>query len=225
MRSCFSTFAVMVCVLLTGCATTIQTDVTAFHEWPSQLPNKSFVFERSGEQANNLEHRSYENLVRNELLRLGLAESASLQSAGLKVAISYDINVRDVRVVQPVLLDPWYGSPFYGPRWRGHGYYSPYYGPFYGPLHSPLYGAFYSPFWHAPPIVQQQETRYQLANRQLKIVIAQAADSRKLYDVTVSSEGVNTALAAVMPYMVRSAFADFPGKSGVPRRIELKMKD
>lgn len=217
MRNRLSIFAVTLCILLTGCASTIQSNVTAFHEWPSELRNKSFVFQRTSEQENNLEHRAYENLVRTELLRLGLAESANLQSAGLKVAMSYDINVRDIRVVEPVLLDPWYGSAFYGPRWRGHGYYSPFYGPFYGP--------YYSPFFYAPPIVQQRETRYQLANRQLKIVMSQAADSRKIYDVTVSSEGTNTSLAAVMPYLVRSAFADFPGKSGVPRRIELKMKE
>lgn len=211
MRSRFSKFAVTLCILLTGCATTIQSEVTAFHEWPSELRNKSFVFERKNEQENNLEHRAYENLVRAELLRLGLVESTNPQSAGLKVALNYGINVRDVRVVEPVLLDPWYGSPFYGPRWRGHGYYGPFYSPYY------------SPFWYAPPIVQQRETRYQLANRQLKIGISQAADARKLYDVTVASEGTNTSLAAVMPYMVRSAFAGFPGKSGMPRRIELKM--
>jgi hypothetical protein len=207
-------FVVALCMLLAGCATTIQSEVTAFHEWPSELRNNSFAFERTADQENNLEHRAYENLVRDELLRLGLVQSANPQSAGLKVAMSYGINVRDVRVVQPVVVDPWYGSPFYGapfygPRWRGYGYYGP----------------FYSPFWYAPPLVEQRETRYQLANRHLKVVISRAADSKKLYDVTVNSEGTNTSLAAVMPYMVRSAFADFPGKNGVPRRIELKMKD
>ena len=30
--------------------------------------------------------------------------------------------------------------------------------------------------------------------------------------------------AAVMPYMVRSAFTDFPGKSGVPHYVELKVR-
>lgn len=216
MENRFSAIVVMLCLVLTGCATTIQSEVTAFHEWPAELRNNSFVFERTAQQENNLEHRAYEKLVRDELLRLGLTEAADLQSAGLKVAMNYSINVRDVRVVQPVIVDSWYGSPFYGPRWYGHGYYSPYYGPFYSP--------FYSPFWYAPPIVQQRETQYQLADRQLRIVISRVADSRKLYDVTVRSEGTNTSLAAVMPYMVRSAFVDFPGKSGVPRRIELKME-
>ena len=220
MRSRFSTIAIAFCLLLTGCATTIQSNVTAFHEWPAELRNKSFVFERTAQQENNLEHRAYEDLVRNELLRLGLTEAPDPRSAGLKVAMNYSINVRDVRVVQPVLVDPWYGSPFYGPSWHGYGYYGPRYSPFY----SPYYGPFYSPFLYAPPIVERRETRYQLAERQLRVVISRTADSKRLYDVTVDSEGTNTSLAAVMPYLVRSAFADFPGKSGVPRRIELKME-
>ena len=217
MRIRLSLFSAALCLLLTGCATTIRSNVTAFHDWPAELRNKSYVLERTAQQENNLEHRAYENMLRNELLQLGLVEAANLQSAGLKLAMSYSINVRDVRVVQPVLVDPWYVSSFYGPRWRGHGYYSPYYSPFYGP--------FYSPFWYGPPVVQQRETRYQLADRELRVVISQAADSKRLYDVTVNSEGTNTSLAAVMPYMIRSAFTDFPGENGVPRRIELKMKE
>lgn len=201
---------VILCLLLAGCATTIQSEVTALHEWPANMPDKSFVFERSKEQDTNLEYRSYENLVRGELLRLGFSDAANLQSARLKVTMGYNMNVRDVRVVEPVIVDPWYGPPFYGPRWHGgYGYYGP----------------FYDPFWYGAPLVGQRDTRFQLFTRQLNVTIAQTADAKKLYDVTVNSEGTNGSLAAVMPYMVRSAFADFPGKSGVPRRVELKMKE
>ncbi len=39
-------------LLLQGCATTptISSDVTAFHEWPAQMQDKSYAFERSKEQ-------------------------------------------------------------------------------------------------------------------------------------------------------------------------------
>jgi hypothetical protein len=200
----------MLCVLLAGCATTIRSEVTAFHEWPANLPDKSFVFERTKEQENNLEYRNYENLVREELLRLGFVGPADPRSAKLKVTISYSIHVRDVRVVRPVVADPWEDPPFFGPRWDyGYDYDSP----------------LYNPLWYGPPLVEQREFRYQLFTRQLRIVIAQAADSKRLYDVTVVSEGTNGALAVVMPYMIRSAFADFPGPSGVPHEVDLKMKD
>jgi hypothetical protein len=54
--------------------------------------------------------------------------------------------------------------------------------------------------------------------------MADMATGKKLYETTVVSEGTNSSLAAVMPFMVRSAFTDFPGPSGVPRRVELKLE-
>ena len=198
-------------LLMAGCTTTtVKSEVTAFHEWPAQLQDKTYVFERTRDQDNNLEYRNYENLVRNELSRLGFQAASTAQPPKLKVMLGYGIKVRDVHEVYPVVVNP-YPAPivnpyWYGPAWRG--YYSP----------------FYDPFWYGPPIVEQREENYQLYTRRLHIVIAQAADGKKLYETTVVSEGRNGSLAAVMPYMVKSAFADFPGKSGVPHLVELKMQ-
>lgn len=195
-------------VLLTGCGTIIRSDVTAFHEWPGQLPDKSYVFERTKEQNDSLEYLNYENLVRNELNRLGFSEAPASTKPALKASINFSINGRDVREVYPVVVNPY--PYWYGPAWRG--YYWPYYGPFY------------DPFWYGPPIVETRVSQYQLFTRQLRIMLARMADGKKLWETTVVSEGSNGTLATVMPYMVRSAFADFPGKSGVPRRVELKME-
>lgn len=200
-------------LLLQGCATTttIRTDVTAFHEWPEQLQDKSYVFQHTKEQDNNLEYRNYENLVRAELQRLGFTEAPNAGSAKLKASLGYSISGRDVVVSYPVVLDPyWPGGPwpgFYGPAWRG--YYTP----------------FYDPFWYGPPIVDRRVENYQIFTRQLRFSLAQASDGKMIYDMIVVSEGRNGNLAAVMPYMVHSAFGDFPGPSGVPRRIELKMEE
>ncbi len=213
----FSLLVAALTLLLAGCATTIQSDVTAFHQWPQHLTDKSYVFERTPEHNNNLEYRSYEKLVRNELQRLGFAEVSHPGQAHLKVSVDYGMTVRDVREVRPVSMPPpWYGNPWYGPY--GHPYgYAPFYSPFYGP--------FYDPFWYGSGYNSYQETTYQLFSRWLNIQISRRVDGRSLYDVTVTSEGRNGSLAAVMPYMVRSAFDDFPGPSGVPRHIKLKVKD
>jgi hypothetical protein len=189
----------------------IQSEVTAFHEWPQDLQDKSYAFVQTKEQANNLEYRNYQNLVRTELQRLGFFEHASAPPAALTVAMEYKVDTRDVRVVEPVAVDPypWYGPGFYGPYWPHYGYYHP----------------FAYPYWYGPPIVEQRESRYRLFTRELKIGIARVADGKKLHDVTVKSEGTNNSLPAVMPYMIRSAFKDFPGPSGVPRTISLKMDE
>lgn len=207
MKSWVSVFILAASALLSGCGTFIRTDVTSFHEWPSTLPEKSFVFERTKEQHDSLEYLNYENLVRAELNRLGFVEAPATTKPALKAAIGYSINGRDVREVYPVVVNP---SPYwYGPAWRG------YYGPYYGP--------FYDPFWFGPPIVETRVSQYQLFTRQLRVMLARMSDGKKLWETTVVSEGSNGNLAVVMPYLVRSAFADFPGKSGVPRQIELKM--
>lgn len=203
-------FLAALAFLLGGCAApTIRSEVTAFHEWPAQLPDKSFAFERSRAQDNDLEYRNYENLVRAELLRLGFTDAAAARPA-LKVSLTYGVTDRDVRIVEPVVINSGWAPGFYGPGWP---YRYRYYDPF-----------FYDPFWSMPPVVSYQESNYRLYRRQLQVVIARAADGKKLYDVTVTSEGKTPSLAAIMPYMVKSAFADFPGKSGVPRQVELEFK-
>lgn len=197
-------------ILLGGCATpTVKSEVTAFNEWPQKLPNNSYVFERTKEQNDSLEYRNYENLVRAALHRVGLMEAPASTKPHLKVSISYSNGGRDVREIYPVVVDPYWPGPAW-PAWRG------YYGPWHGP--------FYDPFWYGPPIVEQRVSQYVLYTRHLHIVIAQIADGKRLYEVTVVSEGTNGSLAAVMPYMVRAAFTDFPGKSGVPHKVELKME-
>lgn len=191
-----------VVMLMSGCASTIKTQVTPFHEWPNYVQDKTYVFERTKDQDNDLEYRTYENLVRGELTRLGFEEASDVRSARLKASLGYSIKARDVRVVYPVVMDPYW----YGPAWRGY------------------YGPFYDPFWYGPPAVERREESYQIFTRKLRFMLAQMSDGKKVYDTTVVSEGTNGSLAAVMPYMVRAAFMDFPGRNGVPRVVEMKTK-
>jgi len=199
-------------LLLGGCASVVQNDVVAFHEWPADLQDKSYVFDHRPKQPNNLEYQRYQGLVAGELHRLGFTPAANLQAANLKVAFDYTIDARDVTVVQPVYGDPywpyWYGIPYYGRRWRGH--YSP----------------FHDPFWPPGPVITgYQESQYQVYQRHLVVTISRGRDGKKLYEVSVDSSGGNGSLAFAMPYMVRAAFRDFPGKSGVPHRVNLKIDE
>jgi len=195
--------------LMAGCATppSVRSQVTSFNEWPPEMQDKTYVFERTKEQNDSLEYRNYENLVRAELQRLGFTEASNAGSIKLKVSLDYGVSTRDVHVSEPVVLNNPYPYPpnWYGPAWRGY------------------YGPFYDPFWYGPPVVDRREYNYQAFTRRLKVTLTQASDGKKIHETTVVSEGTNGSLAVVMPYMVRSAFMDFPGKNGVPRVIELKM--
>lgn len=205
----FRLFVLTSCLMLSACSTMIQSQVTAFHEWPQDAQDTSYAFVQTKEQESNLEYRNYQNLVRTELQRLGFVEYASAPPAQLRVSMEYRMDSRDVREVQPVAVDSWYGPGFYGPYWPYYGYYHP----------------FAYPYGYGPPMIEYRESQYRLFTRRLNIGITRASDGKKLYDVTVHSQGTNASLAAVMPYMVRSAFQEFPGPSGVPRTVRLKMEE
>jgi hypothetical protein len=75
-------------MLLTGCATTIRSDVIAFHQWPTDMPGSTFTFTRTPEQEASLEYRDYEDMVRTELSRLGYIPEVDRRGSTLTVVWS-----------------------------------------------------------------------------------------------------------------------------------------
>jgi hypothetical protein len=196
-------------LLLSGCASVVESDVTAFHAWPADANGKSYAFAPDKEQENNLEYANYAQLIRQQLQGLGFSEAADRKSAQLAVDFHYGINTEQVVVTRPA-YDPFFYGPT--PAW---GRFGPYPYGYYGP-----YGPFYDPYWYGGPL---QTTSYPVFLRRLQIGIVNAGDGKRLYDVVVDSDGNRGGLAAVMPYLVRAAFADFPGPSGVTRHITIKV--
>jgi len=197
-------------LLLGGCASTIRSDVTTFHQWPAQIADKSYVFEAPPSFDNTLEYQSYQNLVRGQLAQLGFQE-ANMGTPALKVAMRFSTTEVPVRVVQPV--NPMFDDPFYyryGPRFGPRGRFARW--------HSPFYDPFWSPF---PAYQVSIENQYR---RELQVSIKDRGDKR-LFDVTVHNMSDELSTPQVMPALVHSAFAGFPGPSGVVRRVELQRKD
>ena len=207
-------------MLLTGCATTIRSDVTTFHQWPAQIEDKSYVFEAPPAQDDTLEYRAYQDLVRGQLARLGFRDAAGGKPA-LTVSMRFTTTEVPVRVVEPI-------TPF------AHPFASPFYRPYYHParrfayrgLHRPYWGGFYStpftdPFW-SPAYQVSIEHRYR---RELQVGIKSASDGKRLFDVTVHNMSRELSTPALMPALVQSAFEGFPGPSGVARRVELKQQN
>jgi hypothetical protein len=203
-------------LLLSACATTLRSDVTAFHEWPAQLQDKSYAFAAPPQINDTLEYRSYQNLVRLQLARLGFTEAASAGTANLTVSMNFWTAEQPVRVLQ---ADPTFHSGFHGgyygnswgrSRWPGYGY-----GYGYG------YSPFYDPFRYSQPVVREV-VRYNY-ERQLQVTIDDNR-GRKLFDVTVKNLSRVASTPAAMPALVASAFTDFPGRSGVARTVDLQLE-
>jgi hypothetical protein len=213
MKRLFIAAAAAMSLLLTGCASTVRSDVTTFHQWPADLQDKSYVIEAPPPQDDTLELRSYQNLVRAELARLGFREAVTGTPA-LKVAMRFTTTDVPVRVLEPT-FPPYYSgarfmyaSPFYRPYWGARRYWGGW------------YSRYYDPFWTGMP--DFEETVRHVYRRELQVAIKSAADGKHLFDVTVHNNSGEMSTPALMPALVHSAFTEFPGVSGVARRVELK---
>lgn len=198
-------------LLLTGCATTVRSNVTTFHQWPAQIEDKSYVFEAPQAADDTLEYRAYQDLVRGQLARLGFRDAAGGTPA-LTVSMRFATTEVPVRVVEPVtpFAHPFY-HPFYHPatRFGYRGIRRPYWGGWYSP--------FYDPFWGPYPSYQTSiEHQYR---RELQVAIKSSRDGKRLFEVTVHNTSRNMSTPEVMPALVQSAFEGFPGQSGVARRV------
>jgi hypothetical protein len=195
-------------LLLGGCATTIRSDVTTFHQWPAQLPDKTYRFDAPPPQDDTLELRSYQNLVRAQLGKLGFQEAAA--TPALKVSMRFTTADVPVRVVQAI-------DPFFYPSAR-FAFMSPYHRRGY--WGRTMYSPFYDPFWGGLP--QYEVVEHHNYQRELRVGIRSAGDNRPLFDVTVHNNSRDPSTPALMPALVQSAFEGFPGPNGAARRIELK---
>jgi len=198
-------------VLLSGCATTIRSDVTAFNAWTAEARDQTYAFEAPQGADDTLEYRSYQVLVSRELEKLGLHQATADQSAKLLVGMKFSTIDHPVRIVEA--QDSFMVGPYWGPGWGRYGWgysrlgYRPY---------------FYDPFRYGAPLMVTERIKHEY-QRQLRITI-NATDGRKLYDVTVNNTSRVAATPQVMPALVQSAFTGFPGENGVPRRVDLELK-
>jgi len=210
MKRLMITGAAALTLLLGGCATVVRSDVTTFQQWPGQLQDKRYAFDAPTPQDDTLELRTYQNLVRGQLAKLGFSEAPD--APALKVSMRFMTTDIPVQVIERAFPDYYpYGGRFgyYGPR-RFGGYYG---SPFFG-------GPYFGPGFGTPMFDVVEEHRYQ---RQLQIVI-RSKDGQPLFDATVRNTSRAASTPALMPALVQSAFEGFPGPNGAVRRVELQQK-
>lgn len=83
--------ALAAAVMLAGCASTIPTEVTTFHQLPSraQLQGRSFAMVADPAQQGSLEESTYADAVRRALLRQGLVEAPEGRVADYAVGLRH----------------------------------------------------------------------------------------------------------------------------------------
>jgi len=183
---------------LAGCALPVASDLTVFHEWPEQAP-RTFRFVTTEAQLDSLEHASYRQVMRAELARIGFTES---QTPRFELRFDPMVLSRTERRVDYAYpyVQPW----FYWGTWGSRGGVS---------IATPW------PGYYGGYAVDRDVTWYEY---RLSITIRDlAAGGRKVYEANAVASGSAPSIAGAMPYLARAVFADFPGLSGVPRRVEV----
>ncbi|WNC90616.1 DUF4136 domain-containing protein [Paraburkholderia sp. FT54] len=183
-------------VLLSGCTTYVTTQVTAFSDWSSNDATRTYAFTRAADQQNNLELSTYERVVANELAAHAFRQVDSAQARYL-VGLSYGMRSDMVTVAEPVYYNPW-PAPYWG------------------------YGRPFDPWgpWGAFPTTYVNQS-YPIFTHLLGVRITERTSGKEVYNVTARNSGGESSLVRAMPYLARSALADFPLGNGVVHTVKI----
>lgn len=194
--------------LLSGCASFVETKVSAFHEMEQPLSGVTYALVPTKEQEDSLEFQTYAKIVKSELEKRGMTE-APFDQAKYAIFMLYGINDgKQVVSSYPIFGQTGTSSSYTTGTVTSNGNTASYSGTTYN---TPTYG-----------VVGSGARTDTVFTRYLNIDIIDIAKSgngkvQKVYEGKAISAGSSGQLAPVMPAIIRSVFEDFPGKSGVSR--------
>ncbi|WP_133647829.1 DUF4136 domain-containing protein [Paraburkholderia flava] len=184
-------------VLFSGCTTYVASRVTAFSDWNGSDATRTYAFTRTAEQQNNLEQGTYERIVADELASDAFRR-VDPAAARYLVGLTYSTHADTMTIAQPVYYNPWPG---------------PYWGRPFDP-----WGPFGPPF----PAGYVNQT-YPVSVHTLGIRITERMTGKEVYNVTARTGGDDPSLVGAMPYLARSALADFPLANGTVRMVKIPL--
>ena len=191
--------ALSLALLLGGCESSMQADVTQFASAAPLPAGKSFAVAAEQDQGGSLEFQHYAGLVGGALQDHGFRAAAPGAQADLMVVIHYGGAGNHTEIFgDPGWADPWGG-------W-GWGWHRPFFPPPYG------YGA-------------QSRTYY---SEMLEVQIFDGAAWRNnvrtmLYQGRAVGDATMNEISAAVPALVQALFTHFPGNSGRTERVVVPM--
>jgi len=196
-------------LLLTGCATFVQCNVTRFHNLPAVGEPKTFAFLPNHTQKNSIEYSSYCALITTKLETYGWKKHDTSKSdlPDYLVSFAYNIN-KGERITGSITT---YGETGGGTSYTtgtimgSGGGFATYSGTTYTP---PTFG----PVGDIPYSIDQY-------HRSLRMEILDAKTSTKenvirVFEGRVLSTGTSQEIMQVLPTMIEALFQKFPGISG-----------
>jgi Domain of unknown function (DUF4136) len=178
---------------LPGCAL-LKFQVSVSHQLPKDLSGSTYVMIPFKEQEGRLQHKVYEDIVRQQLNAKGFRET-TLDQAQTVVFFAYGMDTgRRVVLSYPIIGQT-------GVEGCSYSDCSP------------------SPTYEVVGTRETAETQYTRVLR-LDIVDKQSlteGNIKKLYEGRVVSSGFSNKLVQVLPMMIKALFEDFPGQSDTTR--------
>jgi hypothetical protein len=181
--------------LLAGCSTVVVgTDFTPYHDWPAEAV-RSYRFVAAPARQDSPRQRAVEQAARPPLARAGFVEADDGR-------FEIDVDAEEQRVTRRV-VDAWVApaaSVYWGrPGWGwGMGWGYPW-------------------GWGAAPMVRDETIH--LRSLRLSIRDSAARPPRVVWETAAFSEGFEPGSPPIWSAMLEQVLSDFPGASGVPRRM------
>jgi hypothetical protein len=206
-------FALLSGALSCSSAVQIHTQVTSFHQLPSNLTGSTYSIEHSPEQEGSLEFRSYEERVAAHLERVGFP-AAQLGLAEYVVTIVYAIDGgRELVSSYPVTGQTGISSSNTTGTVQRYGSAVAYSGT---TTYSPSYGVI------GTGVSSRTEYTRKVRIEIFRTDLVAREHVEKVYEAEGYSTGSTGQLSAIVPSMIEAIFLDFPAQNGSVRHVDLE---
>lgn len=210
---CAAMAAILAGLALAGCAATVPTEVTTFHQLPARadLQGRSFAIVANPARPASLEDATYTDAVRQALLRQGLVEAPEGRVADYAVDLRYS----------SVPAQTWHrrsGSSV-GVGLSGGGF---------------SLGGLGLGIGIGIPIGGSRDETTTTWRHELDVDLnswgvsgassgAQAGSGTRVFEGRAVAESNTDSIASVMPALVEALFNDFPGANGKTRVVDVRL--
>lgn len=189
-------------LMAAACARSVTSDVARFHQLPRPAGETIAIVPKDAAKEGSLEFAQYAGLIQGRLVGIGY-QVADPGSADIVVSMDFSISE---------------GSEKLRSRPGAFSYYN-YYGPYgFHRLSHFGYGGLGYPYGGNNEVYSVTEY-----SRNLEMDMVDRASGKNVFEGRVESVGRDKRLPEVMPYLVDAMFTNFPGESGVTKRVSIEV--
>ncbi len=203
--------ALLATALLTACASSITARVTSFNQWPADVAGSTFSYLTPADPTRELEQATYESHVQAALEQQGLKRAPAGQLGRIQVDVATTHRSEERTYWAPVYHDPFVHWP---PFRDATGHVFP------GVWAPDPFGPRYMGDRPVSRTVQISSLRLRLLDTKPGTEGGPPGKPRTIFESRAIYEGGSDNLPALVPYLVRAVFDEFPGQNGRVRTVK-----